>query len=160
MAMTYSDLYWLARSVGLSHDQARIAAAVAMAESGGRPTALGDRGTSYGLWQVHTPAHPWTRGMNLFDPRQNALAMARISAGGTNWKPWTVYRTGAYLRYMNQPIGPPTGSWDFGAGTPTAIFTGGIQSSSTRQLRLPSGRAMTSPLSLDVLARAKHIGLL
>jgi hypothetical protein len=109
MALSFSQLYWLARSVGLSHEDARIAAAVAMAESAGNPGAIGDRGTSYGLWQVHLPAHPWAASMNMLDPYQNALAMARISGGGKNWKPWTTYRTGAYKRYLAEPTGEPTG---------------------------------------------------
>lgn len=155
MALSFSDLYWLARRVGLGHDQARIAAAVALAESSGRPTAVGDRGTSYGLWQIHLPAHPWARGMDLTDPYQNAVAMARISGGGTNWKPWTTYRTGAYRKFLDAPIGPE--SQMFGGGQ--VVFTQAPQGAP--RINLPRGGTQSaSPVSLDILARAKHMGLL
>ena len=79
-----------------------LAAAVAMAESGGDPHAQGDpRGpfdatpngtsTSFGLWQVHTPAHPEYDPRSLLDPDYNADAAFKISSGGTVWKWWSTY---------------------------------------------------------------------
>lgn len=146
MALNFSSLYWLARQVGLDDQSSRIAAAVALAESSGRPEALGDSGTSYGLWQIHLPAHPWARNMNLYDPIANARAMAQISAGGTNWRPWTTYRTGAFRRFLQEPVEQPQTMLNqllgFSATNPTPV------------LRLPSGRATND----NYLVIAKEAG--
>jgi hypothetical protein len=77
-----------------------VAAAVAMAESGGNEHALGDFGRSYGLWQIHTPAHPQFLPASLFDADYNARAAFEISKGGADWTPWTTFRNGDYRRYL------------------------------------------------------------
>jgi hypothetical protein len=94
--MSLAALTALARSVGFP-DPA-LAAAVAMAESGGVPDIRGDNGDSYGLWQVNLPAHPEYKAnpSALLDAATNARAALAISAQGTNWQPWTTFRTGAY----------------------------------------------------------------
>lgn len=97
---TIEALRAFARSKGFA--QPDIAAAVAMAESGGNASALGDNGDSYGLWQIHVPSHPEYDRAQLFDPTYNAAAALLISAGGTNWQPWTTFRTGAYLPFLPQ----------------------------------------------------------
>jgi len=79
-----------------------LAAAVAMAESGGNALAVGDVGTSFGLWQVHTPAHPQFSGLSLLDPNYNARAAFSISKSGADWSPWTTFRTGDYVRYLQR----------------------------------------------------------
>lgn len=78
------------------------AAAVAMAESGGDPAAVGDLnlGVSHGLWQVNLRWHPECKGQNLFDPDVNAAAAYGISRGGTYWKPWSTYNQGLHLPYL------------------------------------------------------------
>lgn len=99
MNMTLTELQQLAQSVGFPNPA--LAAAVAMAESGGDPNAYGDAqyGGSIGLWQVNLPSHPNYSEQDLYDPTFNAKAALSISSNGTNWKPWTTYRTGAYLKY-------------------------------------------------------------
>lgn len=77
-----------------------LAAAVAMAESGGNRFAVGDRATSFGLWQIHTPAHPQFIAAELFDVDNNARAAFEISKGGTDWSPWTTFRNGDHLRFL------------------------------------------------------------
>lgn len=77
-----------------------LAAAVAMAESGGNVFAVGDWGRSHGLWQIHLPAHPQYRFVNLFSAETNARAAFEISKGGTDWSPWTTFRNGDYRRWM------------------------------------------------------------
>ena len=52
-------------------------------ESGGRADATGSAGER-GLFQIHGIHHDST-----YDPTGNVLAAFRISAGGTNWRPWT-----------------------------------------------------------------------
>jgi hypothetical protein len=97
---TLAELVALAKAVGFPDPT--TAAAVAMAESGGNPFAVGDEGTSFGLWQVHTPAHPEFDASRLLDANYNAHAALLISKSGTNWTPWTTYNTGAFKRYMPQ----------------------------------------------------------
>jgi hypothetical protein len=107
--MTLEQLRELAAKVGFPNVD--IAAAVAMAESGGDPLAQGDPkgpsaaapngvSSSFGLWQVHAPAHPEYDMTELLDAESNARAALAISQGGTDWSPWTTYKSGAYARYM------------------------------------------------------------
>jgi len=88
------------------------AVAVALGESGGRPGAAGDVGLqdakwgpSLGLWQVRSlkdqsGAGSPRDGTRLTDPLFNAQAAFEISAGGSNWKPWTVFNTGAHRQHV------------------------------------------------------------
>jgi hypothetical protein len=44
---------------------------------------------SRGPWQVNVLAHPWARGMNLYDPNVAASAAHRVWArAGRSWTPW------------------------------------------------------------------------
>jgi Lysozyme like domain len=96
--MTLAELRALAASVGFPDPG--LAAAVAMAESGGNAYAVGDGGSSFGLWQIHSPSHPEFDASRLLDPNYNAHAALLISKSGGDWSPWTTYRTGAYQQYM------------------------------------------------------------
>lgn len=92
------DLTALAKYVGFPDP--RLAAAIALAESGGVPNALGDSGSSVGLWQVHLPAWPqYSRG-DMANPLKNARAAYRISKGGRDFRPWSTYKTGKYRGYL------------------------------------------------------------
>jgi lysozyme-like protein len=132
---TYSlaDLRALAVQYGFADPD--TAAAVAMAESGGNPCAQGDpRGsfdcsgpngysTSFGLWQIHVPAHREYDPTSLLDPNYNAQAALAISNGGTYWHPWSTYTTSnpliSYRRYMPGGWGgAPAGGG--GSGAPAA----------------------------------------
>ncbi len=70
--------------------------AIMKAESGARPKAIGGpnyNGTyDYGCWQINnTP--------RALDPLTGAkIALYKYNHSG--WYPWTVYKTGAYLRYL------------------------------------------------------------
>lgn len=117
MSLSQSELYTLAKSVGLSDGNAKTAAAVAMAESGGNPnahnanTATGD--DSYGLWQINMlgalgPARRVQFGISsnneLYNPPVNARAMAILSSTGANFTPWSVYKSGSYRRFLTTPV--------------------------------------------------------
>jgi hypothetical protein len=118
---TQSELYSLALAQGLDPYRAKIAAAIAMAESGGNPrahntdTSTGDN--SYGLWQINMlgemgPERRKKYGLSsndqLFDPETNARAMKGESGSGTNWTPWTTYTSSdpekSYRRFMDVPV--------------------------------------------------------
>jgi hypothetical protein len=69
--------------------------AIARAESGGRPDAVGDAGQSFGLWQIDRLFHPQYGASWLLVPDNNAIAAAAISSGGTNWNPWCTWEASA-----------------------------------------------------------------
>jgi len=79
-----------------------LAAAVAMAESGGNSQALASTAKEYsvGLWQVNMKAHTtWTEAQ-LRDPATNAQAALSISSHGKNWTPWSAYTNGTYKAFL------------------------------------------------------------
>ena len=97
--------------VGFSDDQIPIAIAISKAESGARPKALcwTKRDRSYGLYQINLIGYlgkarmkQWnlTSPDDLFDPLVNAKIAYAMSNGGTNWYPWSAFKSGAYLRYL------------------------------------------------------------
>jgi len=69
--------------------------AIARAESGGRPEAIGDGGLSFGIWQIYTPAHPQWSGAWLLDATHNAMAAQALSGGGRSWLPWCTWEAPA-----------------------------------------------------------------
>jgi LysM repeat protein len=76
---------------GGSPGAAVMAADIAMAESGGNPNAISPT-NDYGLWQING-SHGSLATLN---PQANARSAVIVSSNGTNWNPWTTYRTGAY----------------------------------------------------------------
>ena len=110
--LKYRELISVSLSTGLSPDQAVIATAIALAESGGDSDAInrGDAapptwGPSIGLWQIRSmPAQSGTGesrdAEQLRDVAFNAKSMYAISNGGTNWTPWSVYKSGAYRKFL------------------------------------------------------------
>jgi hypothetical protein len=76
-----------------------LAAAVAMAESGGK-TAIVNRTGDYGLWQIHQASHPQFTTWDLLDPAYNARAALAISKKGTVWTDWVTFNKGLHLRWM------------------------------------------------------------
>lgn len=121
MALSQSDLFSLAKKAGLSDDRAKVAAAIAMAESGGDPNAHNTNAStgddSYGLWQINMKGDlgPERRKQfnilvdgQLIDPTQNAKAMASVSSKGGNFNAWTTYTTTdpkkTYKRFLNNPV--------------------------------------------------------
>jgi hypothetical protein len=83
-------------SAGGPPSKAHIAAAIALAESGGRPQARNASGAS-GLWQILGQVFPG----NIFNPfinAENAVTKYRDAHGFT---PWVTYLTGAYRQFMD-----------------------------------------------------------
>ncbi len=111
-SLPINGLVLLARNAGFAGENAAIMAAIAMAESGGRPgahnpnRATGDN--SYGLWQINmidrlgperTKQFGIRRNEDLFDPGANAMAARKVH-GSQGFGAWSVYRSGAYLQYL------------------------------------------------------------
>lgn len=113
--MTLSDAQILTavRAAGFPQGAENIAVAIALAESGGNPSATNrntNGSTDYGLFQINS-VHSELLNENprWDDPVVNAKMAYVISGGGTNWKPWATYwaapfssgaGSGSYLRYM------------------------------------------------------------
>lgn len=81
-----------------------LAAAIALAESNGYEDSLGDwkdgEPTSFGLWQIHLPAHPQYSRHDMLIAPDNALAAYQISRKGTRWLPWSTFKTGKYKEFL------------------------------------------------------------
>jgi hypothetical protein len=105
-----ASIYAYARHAGFTAPQARVATAIALAESGGRPRAHNPvpPDDSYCLMQVNMlgPLGPERRARfhlrsnsDLYDPATCMRAAYSISAGGSSWQPWTTYTRGSYRSY-------------------------------------------------------------
>ena len=113
VGLSPAEVHRFASVAGLDHAQAIIATAIAWAESQLRPDAVGDEGLvdekwgpSIGLWQVRSLwAHEGTGqerdAERLKSPEFNAKSMVSISARGTNWNPWSVFKDGKYRKHLD-----------------------------------------------------------
>lgn len=132
MALSYADLQGLWIKAGGSPESAPIMAAIAMAESGGNPTAHNPvpPDDSYGLWQINMlgqmgverkAAYGLSSYTDLYDPLTNAKAAVAIGAGGKNFIPWSTYTNGAYKQYMQGGV-PPNLNVEGGGSTVNTAF--------------------------------------
>ena len=100
-------------SHGFSGKSLRTAYAISIAESGGRSNAVGDVGLqdakwgpSIGLFQIRSLKDwkkyndPFRDGKRLPDPNYNTQAALKKSHQGANWRPWSTYTGGAYLKHL------------------------------------------------------------
>lgn len=96
-----------AQKAGFSGENLVISVAVAMAESGGDANAIG-RLKTYGLWQILASAHPTMispsnpNASRWYDAYVNAGFAWKISKSGATWRPWSVYTSGSYSKYMTR----------------------------------------------------------
>ena len=140
MSLSVAAVYRAARAAGLGHGAAVTATAIAIAESGLNPDAVGDTtlanakwGPSVGLWQIRTlNAEKHTGGSRdaaqLRDPASNARSMVEISNKGASWTPWSVYTSGAYKSHLGaveSAVGP---GGSIASPTPTRGDTSGTLS--------------------------------
>lgn len=99
---------------GFRGDSLKTAFAVALAESGGRPGAVGDEhlankkwGNSYGIFQIRSLKDwrayndPYRDATRLRDPRYNIQSAWVKSKKGTNWRPWEAYNSGAFTKFLD-----------------------------------------------------------
>jgi hypothetical protein len=102
--MTKDQIKALWTGNGGSAGTARVAAAVAEAESSGRTGITSpnpDGGTNVGLWQLDTNGVGAGHTIDqLSDPDTNARITIMGSANGTNWSHWKAYTSGAYKKYL------------------------------------------------------------
>lgn len=116
----YAQLEGVWIMAGGSAQNAPMAAAIAMAESGGNSQASGTNSnntTDRGLWQINSS----NGSGSSFDVMTNARAAVQMSNNGTNWRPWcTAYSDGAcgtkggcyqcpgspYMKFLNPGVAP------------------------------------------------------
>ncbi len=129
-SLSKSEIAALAKQAGFSGENVNIAAAVALAESGGNPRAHNavPPDDSYGLWQINMlgslgpdrrKRYNLSSNEALYDPATNA----RVAYGifqGSGWKAWTTYTRGTYKKHMSGSVDtsevtstPPTGTATF-----------------------------------------------
>jgi hypothetical protein len=138
VALSFQALQDLWKQAGGSPASAAVAAAIALAESGGRPDAHNPKppDDSYGLWQINMlgslgPARRRQFGLSsnaaLFDPLTNAKAAVAISGGGSSFGAWSTYTNGAYKSHLSgQGSGTDTIQGGTGGGQPGGTNWGGI----------------------------------
>lgn len=100
--MDAAQIYQTLVGAGFTGQNAVIATAIALAESGGNPGAThsNDNGSiDRGLMQVNSVHSQYNSGQ-LLDPAYNAKAAFQIAGGGTNFGPWSTYNSGAYKKYL------------------------------------------------------------
>lgn len=121
---SYAQLeqFWI--NAGGPANEAAVAAAVALAESGGDPTSWNrcgnSAGTDQGLWQINDFYNPYfAKSGNAYDPAQNAQA-AVYYWKQRGWKDWVTYTTGAYLKYLKSGVAPSA------AGIPAGFTIPGV----------------------------------
>jgi len=98
--LSASQIGGYASNAGFSGSDLATAVAIAIAESGGNPSAVNPEG-SYGLWQIDIVENPQYANDDLTDPSVNAQdAYSIYSEGG--FTRWSTYNNGAYLNYLAQ----------------------------------------------------------
>lgn len=142
MALTYSQLEGLWIQAGGSPSAAPVAAAIALAESGGNPTShngnasTGDN--SYGLMQINMlgsmgPARRAKFGLSnntdLFDPLTNMKVAVAMSNNGKNFTPWSTFTNGAFHQFVQGNV-PPNMTAGGAGGTNGNSANGGPQTAS------------------------------
>lgn len=118
-----AQIYGYAKQAGFRGVAAVQATAIALAESGGRTDAIGDRNLtepgekSVGLWQINyrpsrdTNSTDRDPSANL-DPAANAAAAFAISGQGRSFSPWTTYTDGAYRNELPAALKAASGLGD------------------------------------------------
>lgn len=148
------QIYVLARKHGWGPDDAVIATAISLAESGGRTDAthLNTNGTTdYGLWQENhagTPNYDWT------DP-DTAARRAKNQFDAHGWNPWTVFKTGAYkLKLQAAQQGANQNGYKIGGGS----ILGSLNVPGLPGINLGTAGAVASKVA-DPLNAVKDLGV-
>lgn len=122
--LNFSDLQTLASQAGFPDPS--TAAAIALAESSGNPSAVGDLditpGGSIGLWQINLKAHPEYNAAELTDPATNASAAFAVFSAAGGFHPWSTFNSGAYIKYLPQSASDTVAQNDTSADDETASY--------------------------------------
>jgi hypothetical protein len=114
MNLSPAQIAQYAAAAGFTGADLLTAVDIALAESGGNPTAYNPEtaasgGTpqgqgSYGLWQIYLKMHPEFSGEDLTDPQTNANAAFSIYAIAGGFTPWSTYTSGEYGMYESPAV--------------------------------------------------------
>lgn len=96
---------WIA--AGVTPSRARIASAIAMAESGGDDSKVSPT-NDHGYMQINLPSHPDVSAACAHNFACATRAAIRISKRGTDFSPWTTYKNGEYEHHLTS--GSTTGT--------------------------------------------------
>lgn len=90
---------------GRYYSPADIMAAIALGESGGdtQATANTSREYSVGVYQINLKAHPDITEADGRDLKASSAYVYRLSASGSNFQPWTIYKNGDYKHHLPLP---------------------------------------------------------
>ena len=125
---TIAELEALWIAAGGKVAAAPMAAAIAMAESGGDSTAQGHNtngSIDRGLWQINS-IHGVQSTLNVI---QNVKAAISISNNGTDWGPWTTFTSGAYKQFLSGAnASAPSGFTNTTIGTGTTAAASAVSS--------------------------------
>jgi hypothetical protein len=146
---TYAQLQGLWINAGGPAAAAPVAAAIALAESGGCTAALNltdNNGTqtSVGLWQVSNGTHQYPA--SWATAAGNATeAVAKYKGASNTFSAWGTFVSGAYTAFLNPGTTPDT-SVPSGSGTPAATLDSSASSTSTCAANWPSADLIVTSL--------------
>lgn len=116
--LSAQELWDLVRAAGFSPKATIVMMAIVMAESGGDPKAhnynprTGD--DSYGLAQINMlgalgpdrrKRYQLASNDQLLDPATNLRVAYELSGRGSNFSPWSTFKSGAYKQYLPKSSG-------------------------------------------------------
>ena len=104
MTLTAAQIAGYAKAAGFPDDQIATATAVALAESGGNPTATNrnrNGSTDYGIWQINSVHGSVLSSGNASDPAANArMAYTIYKQAGNSWTPWSTYTSQRFRTFL------------------------------------------------------------
>jgi lysozyme-like protein len=124
----------VASTAGFRSDRLVMAVAIGLAESdcttGARHPNGATAGCPYGsldrgLWQINDCYHAEVRDSCAYNAQCNANAAYTISAGGTNWQPWTTYINGDYAGRLAEARAAVARLGGGGGGVTGTVIGGG-----------------------------------
>lgn len=106
--LDYATIKQYALDAGFRGEAADIITAITFPESGGDPNAHNPKypDDSYGLTQINALAHGPKAKEALGNPKRAMELAFEVSKGGTNFRPWTTYTSGAYRQYLSPQTQP------------------------------------------------------
>jgi len=136
-ALSPSQIFALNRKAGFDVASATIATAIALAESGGRPNAIGDidnpgpGAKSVGLFQInYLPSRdakvPWRDPQGNLNPFTNAQNAFKISNNGKNFGPWATFTSGSYKSHLGAASKAAKSATAIATASPAAKESGGF----------------------------------
>ena len=158
---TFTQLENLWVQAGGNPQNKAMAAAIAMAESGGNSQSTNNNGNGSidrGLWQINS-VHG---SLSTYDPVANARAAVQISNGGSNWRPWcTAYsdalcgtKGGTYLgsnspfmKFLNGQSTGPLSSGNSGNISTPVQQVGAVQGVAWYDWLIPFGTVLDPSLA-------------